>query len=113
MRFPLISLSLKSFYGIMRWRFRLNTSKASNRYFLQEGSKSLDGIWANSNMQMSSINPQTPIIYPCVVFFSIRIVPISYFHLYQPKLTVLNTLCPIDPKTGLEVDIQGTALPFT
>ncbi len=34
-------------------------------------------IWANSNIQMSSINLQTPIIYPSVVFFSMRIVPIK------------------------------------
>ncbi len=37
------------------------------------------GIWANSNIQMSSINLQTPIIYPSVGFFSMRIVPISVF----------------------------------
>ncbi len=43
----------------MHWRSRLNTSEASIRY-----------------IQMSSINLQTPIIYPSVVFFSIRIVPI-------------------------------------
>ncbi len=39
----------------MRWRSRLNTSEAS----------------------ICSINLQTPIIYPSVVFFSIRIVPIN------------------------------------
>ncbi len=54
-------MSGKAFYGIMLWRSRLNTSEASIRY----------------KIQMSSINLQTPIIYPSVVFFSIRIVTIT------------------------------------
>ncbi len=34
-------------------------------------------IWVSCHIQMSSINLQTPIIYPRVVFFSIRIVSIK------------------------------------
>ncbi len=69
---------------------------------MQATPKSLDGIWANFNIQMSSINRQTPIIiYPSVVFFSIRIVPITEkleilenriwdtFHNYTEKVSVL------------------------
>ncbi len=62
-----LSVSGKAFYGIMLWRSRLNTSEAQR-------------VWTESGQipiyKISSINLQTPIIYPSVVFFSISIVTI-------------------------------------
>ncbi len=62
MRFPLISFSGKSFYGIMRWRFRLNTSEASNRYYcLMQAT--LDKFQYTNEFNKSSNSYYIPVCY--------------------------------------------------
>ncbi len=89
-----VSVSGKAFYGIMRGRSRLNTSEVSIRY------RTVDYIglfYLDSILNLASINLQTPIIYPSVVFFSIRIVSIIFDNLlnranhFQNKCDVGNS----------------------
>ena len=64
---------------------------------------------------MSSINLQTPIIYPCVVFSSIRIVTIKDVHVQHwmgnVKVTRISTITSLDFEHGKELhSVEGEAL---